>query len=262
MDYALRMIVGYLEEFDQKEVLSVDEIMDYAQWSGRLASCGYPEFLIKFFDRFGVFDLDRMIIHRASEGMKDLKEAFGEYLAVEIFTVQDFVCFVNHAPALKLKKETIDFINFWERVANCCPLDKDAADTLKAFKCNYTLKEADYIEKVADPMDAEEEQRYYNILHALTQPDIDADTEELSKTVEVRIAGVDFPEKGKVTLIIDGIDPKLIERVRQRAVPGLRAPNPYYWVFPFDTFGQKFDPKTVITIHTVSGGTMKKTINK
>ena len=259
-NHSIKQTFQYIHELEAKETLSEEEITDFMQWSGRLASIGYKKPLRRFLKRFSADQINTLIQHRALEGADDIQEAFGEFLAVEIFYVQDMLCFVNHVPEGTITKETDQCIDFWVQAAEVAPLDSDAVATLQAYLRQYPIAEDDRLDTVAAPMTARSIRFWEEVLSPLDDV-IEEQAQRIGEHVQIRVLNPRTAD-GDTVIKITGIDPDNIDRVRQKGVPALRSEeDSSVWILQFGIFGLNLNTEEDITITLVVGGHINKKVN-
>ncbi|MBR5710040.1 MAG: hypothetical protein IKX40_04725 [Thermoguttaceae bacterium] len=245
-------------ELKQQGSLLGEQMMDYAQWAGRLCSLGIKKHLNRFFERFGSDPkfINDLLKKRINEGLTDINESFGEYLAVEIFTVQDFCCFVNHAPKGFINSETEAILDFWIQMAESQILDKETAHTLKVYLDCYPIAKGDRLDIIAAPWTESELMSWEAILDPM-----DKVIKQKSKILkeQIHIKKVDwFSEYGQISIRISGVNPEDVERVRQRFVPAIRSKkDPSIWTFDFEVFGSRFNEQNSIVVQMYDGSNAK-----
>ena len=247
---SIKKTIEFVNELETQNPLDDEQIMDYAQWAGRLCSLGYKTYLENFVQRFDAQTVNTLLKRRIHEGLEDIKEAYGEYLAVEIFTVQDFSCFVKHAPEGFIDQSAKDFMNFWIQTAELQSLNEEASQTLKAYLESYPIAEKDQLDIVAAPL-TEKALRFWD---AMLEP-LDKVIEMKSKKLEkqIHIEKVDG-DNDQISIRISGVDPKDVVRVHQRIVPALRSKtDPSVWTFNFSVFGTRYNERENIVVHTYDG---------
>jgi len=141
---SIKKVLEFIAELEDGRKLNDHEIADYAQWAGRLVALGHSKPIADFCERFSPETINNIVKKRAEEGTSDLDEAYGEYLAVEIFTAQDFYCFMQYSP-IKLSDDTIAAIKDWVTKAVEIPLDSEAVATLDAYYETYPIEDKDII---------------------------------------------------------------------------------------------------------------------
>lgn len=249
---SIKKIIEFVNDLESRDPLGSDQIMDYAQWAGRLRSLGYETYLDNFFRRFDAQTVNSLLKKRISEGLDDIEEAFGEYLAVEIFTVQDFVCFVNYAPEGTIYQDTKDLLNFWIETAELQSLDEEAAQTLELFLDSYPIDKDDLMDIVAAPVTDQEMSHWADALEPM-----EAVIEQKSKELEsqIHLEKTDDASKGDALSIrITGVDPEEVVKVRQRGVPAIRSKaDASVWTFDFETFGTRLNVQENIVVQTFDG---------
>lgn len=264
---SIKKIIEFINELESQDPLGPNQIMDYAQWAGRLRSLNYETYLEAFFKRFDAQTVNSLLKKRISKGLDDIKEAFGEYLAVEIFTVQDFVCFVNHAPEGTINQDTKDLMDFWIETAEIQSLDEEAAQTLEMFLDSYPIDEDDLMDIVAAPMTDQEMMHWANALEPL-----EAITDQKSKELEsqIHIEKIDDATTGKTLSIrIAGVNPEDVVKVRQLGIPAIRSKtDASVWTFDFEMFGRRLNVQEDIVVQTFDGlqasvpyASVKKTVS-
>lgn len=249
---SIKKIIEFVSELESQDPLGADQIMDYAQWAGRLRSLGYETYLDNFFRRFDAQTVNSLLKKRIIEGLDDIEEVFGEYLAVEIFTVQDFVCFVNYAPEGTIDQETKDLLNFWIESAELQSLDEEAALTLETFLDSYPIDEADLLDIVAAPMTDQELSHWADALEPMEEV-----LEQKSKELEsqIRIEKTDGASNGEsLSIKITGVNPEDVVKVRQLGFPAIRSKtDASVWTFDFKSFGASLNVQENIVVQTFDG---------
>ena len=249
---SIKKTIEFVNELETLNTLNDEQIMDYAQWAGRLSSLGYQTYLNFFCQRFDAQTVNALLKHRIHEGLEDIKEAYGEYLAVEIFTVQDFSCFVNHAPEGFIDQSAKDFMNFWIQTAELQSLNEEASQTLKAYLESYPIAEEDQLDIVAAPL-TEKTLRFWDAVLEPLDKVIEMKSKKLEKQIHIEKVDGDS-DNGQISIRISGVDPKDVVRVRQRFVPALRSKtDPSVWTFDFSAFGTTFNKQGDIVVHTYDG---------
>ncbi|MBQ2621482.1 MAG: hypothetical protein IJF84_09120 [Thermoguttaceae bacterium] len=249
---SIKKTIEFVNELETLNTLNDEQIMDYAQWAGRLSSLGYETYLNIFCQRFDAQTVNALLKHRIHEGLEDIKEAYGEYLAVEIFTVQDFSCFVNHAPEGFIDQSAKDFMNFWIQTAELQSLNEEASQTLKAYLESYPIAEEDQLDIVAAPL-TEKTLRFWDAVLEPLDKVIEMKSKKLEKQIHIEKVDGDS-DNGQISIRISGVDPKDVVRVRQRFVPALRSKtDPSVWTFDFSAFGTTFNKQGDFVVHTYDG---------
>lgn len=142
-DTGIIRTIKQLANLESLGSLDDSEIMDYAQWSGRLSLIGLPDYINKFWLRFNPDCVNQVLVKRIAEGIVDIHESFEEYLAVEIFTVQDFFGFIKNSPKGYITKEAKVLLRFWMLTAALVPRSSSTRRTLKAYRLTYDIPKKD-----------------------------------------------------------------------------------------------------------------------
>ncbi len=249
---SIKKTIEFVNELETQNPLNNEQIMDYAQWAGRLCSLGYKTYLDNFVQRFDAQTVNTLLKRRIHEGLEDIKEAYGEYLAVEIFTIQDFSCFVKHAPEGFIDQSAKDFMNFWIQTAELQSLNEEASQTLKAYLESYPIAEKDRLDIVAAPL-TEKALRFWDAVLEPLDKVIEMKSKKLEKQIHIEKVDCDS-NNDQISIRISGVDPKNVVRVHQRFVPALRSKNdPSVWTFNFSVFGTSYNEQENIVVHTYDG---------
>lgn len=249
---SIKKTVGFINELEKLETLDNNQIMDYAQWAGRLSSLGYNACLERFFQRFDGAVINSALKKRILNGVNDIKEAFGEYLAVEIFTVQDFCCFVNHAPQGVIDSDVKELLEFWVQTAELQNLDSEAALTLEDYRNSFPIAEEDLLDVIAAPMTARALLFWQNVLEPIDDL-IEQNSETLSGRIHIEKTG-DASNENLISVRVSGVNPEDVAKVRQRGVPAIRSKSDAsVWTFDFSAFGTTFDKQGDIVVQTYDG---------
>ena len=249
---SINKTIEFINELENLESLTEVQIMDYAQWAGRLSALEEGQYLNRFFERFDNQTVNAALKKRIREGLEDIKEAYGEYLAVEIFTVQDFCCFVNHAPKDVIDSDAKELMDFWIFTAESQSLDDEAAQTLEAFLDSYPVDENDRLDIVAAPVTDKQMSYWANALEPM-----DEIIEQKSKALEnrIKIEKIDnVPDSNRISIRISGVEPNDVVKVRHLYVPAIRSKtDASVWTFDFETFGAQFNEQENIVVETYDG---------
>lgn len=249
---SIKKTIEFVKELESLNQLNGEQIMDYAQWAGRLSSLGYKTYLDDFFQRFDSQTVNTLLKHRIHKGLEDIKEAYGKYLAVEIFTVQDFSCFVKHAPEGIINQSAKDFMNFWIQTAELQRLNEEASQTLKAYLESYPIAEEDQLDIIAAPL-TEKALLFWNVVLEPLNKIIEIKSKKLKKQIHIEKVNSNS-DNGQISIRISGVNPQDIVKVRYRFVPALRSKtDPSEWAFDFDVFGITPNGQENIVVYTKDG---------
>ena len=255
---AIKKIIEYINELEKQGSLLDKQILDYAKWAGRLCSFGIKEHLDRFFELDGTdpVSINRLLKKRISKGLVNINEAIGEYLAVEIFTVQDFCCFVNHAPEGFIDSETKAILDFWIQMAESQILDEETARTLKTYLDCYPIPKEEQLDIIAAPWTESELMSWDAILKPMDNV-IRQKSRILKKQIHITKADGDLGY-GQISIRISGVNPDDVARVRQLFVPAIRSKtDSSVWTFDFDLFGSRFNEQKDIVVQMTDGTKIK-----
>ena len=252
---AIEATIQQLADLDALPTLDEDQLLLYAQWAGRLAAIGRPDWLERLIHRQDAAQLNRLFQRRCRKGIRNVSRFEGDFLAVEIFTAQDFALFIQYAPPESVFDSSRALMRLWERAAEAQMLDDDAAAALRMYADAFPLSEDDSFDIVAHPYTDDELAFWAGALGPLESLREDASEKLKNKVRFENITDV----RNECQFRVVGCDPQEIRKIRIKSVPALPVDpdtDPALWKFDFhlcsDAFYSELRNGTV-TVQTFDG---------
>lgn len=251
----IKVLVEDIRELGEITQLNLSDKMMYVQWAGRLSSLGCPEYQKIFIDTFPSADINPLIHRRCHNGINDIHAASGKYLAVEIFTAQDFWCFFQHAPEGYISEDSIIMLNLWRKTAEACSLGKTSSKLLREYIEAFPLLESDRFDIVAAPLTSKEMAFWVKAFQPLEEF-VQYNANILQGRIKISL----FKKEGSVIYFrVSGVKCENIRRIRLKSVPAFCsdvASNTWYFDFAIlrkSDVEQIFTEKYKITLSLYGG---------